>query len=227
LVKSTLAKGKHEKKGIQIESKWKLDRNQQTITFMSGFLITRFGKNPLMPHEIPDRHIRSIRELGAKVFKIKPFRGMKLYTPLTENILILAERKNVSHEKETSVSDKEVRVFVNKKDAELWKLQRDGTSVSTMSVSPQEIKRLYNSEATVPQVVRLAQRNSFTMKYEYIQLVEQVIAGFAAINRIMVLKERGLVQGMLDYIWESVLGMSESPLTVDSIMVKIDEILSK
>lgn len=180
-----------------------------------------------MPHEIPDRHIRSIRELGAKVFKIKPFRGMKLYTPLTENILILAERKNVSHEKETSVSDKEVRVFVNKKDAELWKLQRDGTSVSTMSVSPQEIKRLYNSEATVPQVVRLAQRNSFTMKYEYIQLVEQVIAGFAAINRIMVLKERGLVQGMLDYIWESVLGMSESPLTVDSIMVKIDEILSK
>lgn len=227
MVKSTLAKGKHEKKGIQIESKWKLDRNQQTITFMSGFLITRFGKNPLMPHEIPDRHIRSIRELGAKVFKIKPFRGMKLYTPLTENILILAERKNVSHEKETSVSDKEVRVFVNKKDAELWKLQRDGTSVSTMSVSPQEIKRLYNSEATVPQVVRLAQRNSFTMKYEYIQLVEQVIAGFAAINRIMVLKERGLVQGMLDYIWESVLGMSESPLTVDSIMVKIDEILSK
>lgn len=194
---------------------------------MSGFLITRFGKDPLMPHEIPDRHTRSIRELGAKVFKTKPFRGMKLYTPLTENILILAERKDVNYEKATSVSDKEVRVFVNKKDAELWKLQRDGTSVSTRNVLPQEIKGLYDSGVTVPQVVRFAQKNSLSMKYEYIQLVEQVIAGFAAINRIMVLKERGLDQGMLDYIWGSVLGMSESPLRVDSISTKVNELLAK
>ncbi|MCK4568210.1 MAG: hypothetical protein KAU48_12970, partial [Candidatus Thorarchaeota archaeon] len=67
---------------------------------MSGFLITRFGKEPLMPSEIPDRHLRSIRELGAKVFKIKPFRGLKLYAPLVENTIILAERKRISNGKE-------------------------------------------------------------------------------------------------------------------------------
>ncbi|MHA1863893.1 MAG: hypothetical protein ACTSWA_09000 [Candidatus Thorarchaeota archaeon] len=227
MVSSTLAKGRHQKKGIQIESKWKLNRDRQTITFMSSFLITRFSKEPLMPSEIPDRHLRSIRELGAKVFKIKPFRGLKLYAPLVENTITLAERKRISNGKEAGVPDREVRVFVNNQDAELWKLQRDSTSLSTRAVLPQNIKGLYKSERTVPQVIRSAQKNSLSMRYECVQLIEQVITGLAAIKRILVLKERGLDQGMLDYIWGSVFGKSESPLKADSITTKVKEILAK
>lgn len=186
----------------------------------------RFGKEPLMPSEIPDRHLRSIRELGADVFKTKPFRGLRLYTPLVENTLTLAERKLISHGKENDVPSTEVRVFVNNKDAELWKLQRDDTSLSTRAVLPQSIKGLHKSERTVPQVIRSAQENSLSMRYEYVQLIEQVITGLAAIKRIMVLKERGLDQGMLDYIWGSVFGKSESPLRTDLILTKINEILT-
>ncbi len=226
MVSSTLAKGRHEKKGIQIESKWKLNRDNRTISFVSSVLITRFGKEPLMPSEIPDRHLRSIRELGAKVFKVKPFRGLRLYAPLVENTLTLATRKIISHGEKTRVPDTEVRVFVNNQDAKLWKLQRDATSLSTRSVSPQGIKGLSKSGRTVPQVIRSAKENSLSMRYEYVQLIEQVIIGLAAIRRILVLKERGLEQGMLDYIWESVFEKSESPLKIDLISTKINEILA-
>ena len=227
MVSSTLAKGRHEKKGIQIESKWRLNRDNRTISFVSGFLITRFGKEPLMPSEIPDRHLRSIRELGAKVFKVKPFRGLRLYPPLVENTLTLAERKRISCGKEIGFPDTEVRVFVNKHDAELWKLQRDDTILSTSTVIPQNAKGLYNSGRTVPQVICSANENSFSMRYEYVQLIEQAITGLAAIRRIMVLEERGLNQGLLDYLWGSVFGKSKSPLEADSIKTKITEILAK
>jgi len=180
-----------------------------------------------LPSEIPDRHLRSIRELGVKVFKVKPFRGLRLYEPLIENTLTLAERKGISRGNETNITDTEVRVFINNQDAELWNLLRGDTIVSTRNVLPQEMKGLYDSGVTVPQAVRLAQKNSLSMKYEYIQLVEQVIAGFAAINRIMVLKERGLDQGMLDYIWGRVFGKSESPMKLNSITTKFNEILAK
>lgn len=179
-----------------------------------------------MPSEIPDRHLRSIRELGAKVFKIKPFRGLRLYKPLSENTLILAERKRISQGEETGVPETEVRIFINNQDAELWKLQRDDTSLSTRAVLPQSIKDLSKSGRLIPQVIRSAQENSLSMRYEYVQLVEQVIIGLAAIKRIMVLKERGLDQEMLDYVWRSVFGKRESPLRIDSIVTKVNEILT-
>ena len=180
-----------------------------------------------MPSEIPDRHLRSIRELGAKVFKIKPFRGLRLYAPLVENTLTIATRKIISHGEETRVPDTEVRVFVNNQDAELWKLQRDDTRFSTRAVLPQSIKDLSKSGSSVPQVIRSAQENSLPMRYEYVQLIEQAITGLAAIKRILVLKERGMDQEMLDYIWLSVFGKSESPLKIDSISTKISEILTE
>lgn len=160
------------------------------------------------------------------MFKIKPFRGLQLYAPLVEKTLILAKRKGISHEEEKGVPDTEVRIFVNNSDAELWKLQRDDTSLSTKAVSPQSIKNLFNSGRTSPQVIRSAQENSLSMRYEYVQLIEQVIIGLAAIKRIMVLKERGLDQEMLDYVWKSVFGNSESLLRIDSILTKVNEILA-
>lgn len=96
-----------------------------------------------MPSEIPDRHLRSIRELGSRVFKVKPFRGLKLYPPLVDNSIIIAERKINTRQKEESVSDAEVKIFVNTQDAELWKLQRENTGLSMKQNSQSSTSHTY------------------------------------------------------------------------------------
>lgn len=224
LVNSTLAKGKREKKGVRIETKWKLSKTCHTITFVSGSLITQFGKDPLMPSAIPDRHLRSVRELGNKIFKVKPFRGLRLFPPIIDDSLIVAERTITPTENGEKPSDPEIKVFVNKLDAVLWNLQRNNIDLSMRKGSSREVKRALKSKMTSLQIIRTAQENSYSIKCEYAKLVEQVVTGLAATKRFLVLNERGLNQKMLDYIWATVFG-SESPVNVDSVKKKIAELL--
>jgi hypothetical protein len=223
LVSSTLAKGKQEKRGIKIESKWRFNRDNQTMNFVLGTLITRSGKEHLMPFEIPDRHIRSIRELGAKVFNVKPFRGLKLYNSMTDSTLIHAERKTISQMMDEDEAKGEVKLFIDNQDAELWKLQRNDTHLTTKAVSPEDTKDESEQEVTIPQIIRSAYENSLSIRYEYVQLMEQAITGLAAIKRLLTLRKRGLDQELLDYAWSSMYRKRESPLKVDSLLKELKE----
>jgi len=225
LVSSTLAKGKQEKRGIKIESKWRLNRDNQTIIFVFGTLITRSRKEHLMPFEIPDRHVRAIRELGAKVFNVKPFRGLKLYNSMIDNTLIHAERKTTSQMKDEAKG--EVKLFIDNQDAELWRLQRDDNHLTTKTVSPEDARNKSEQEVTIPQIIRSAYENSLSIRYEYVQLLEQATTGLAAIKRLLTLRKRGLDQELLDYVWPSVHRKRESPLKVDSLLKGLKELLYK
>ena len=173
-----------------------------------------------MPSEIPDRHLRSIRELGTKLFKIKPFRGLRLYIPSIQNKLILAERNIILSKEENTVSDTELKIFTNQQDAELWKLQRHNNEFTMRIGLPQAVKSELKSKMSIPQIIRSAQENSYSIRNEYVQLIEQVITGLAATKRFLVLNERGLNQELLNHVWENVFGI-ESPLNGDSVMKKI------
>lgn len=227
LVSSTLAKGKQEKRGIKIESKWRLNRDNQTMNFVSGTLITRSRKEHLMPFEIPDRHIRAIRELGAKVFNVKPFRGLKLYDSMIDNTLIHAERKTTSQMEDKNEARGEVMLFIDNQDAELWKLQRNDTHLMTKIVSPEDTRNESKQKATIPQIIRSAYENSLSIRYEYVQLIEQAITGLAAIKRLSTLRKRGLNQELLDYVWSSMHRKRESPLEVDSLSKGLEELLNE
>jgi len=208
LVSSTLAKGKQEKRGIRIESKWRLNRDNQTVNFVLGTLITRARKEHLIPFEIPDRHIRAIRELGANVFNVKPFRGLKLYNSMTDSTLIHAERKTTSQIEDEAKG--EVKLFIDNQDAELWKLQRNDTHLTTKTVSPEDTRNESEQEVTIPQIIRSVYENSLLIRYEYVQLIEQATTGLAAIKRLMTLRRRGLDQELLDYAWSRVHRKRES-----------------
>ncbi len=208
-------KGNLEKKGIRLESIWNLKFDHRTITFVSGFLITRFGKEPLLPSEIPDRHKRVIRKMGVMVFGTKPFRGLKLYPPLFDNTLVIAERR---------IDKKEPRLFANEQDAELWKLQNDNAGFSTRRITLKKTKHLFESKVTTPQVIRSAQENSLSVRYEYVRLIEQVVAGLTAIKQFLAMSERGLNQKLLDHIWRTAI-RAEPPLKTESVMNKIKELL--
>jgi len=223
-VTSTLIKGSQEKKGIRLVSKWDLKYDYRTITFVSGFLITRFENEPLLPSEVPDRHKRFIRRMGVMVFGTKPFRGLKLYPPLFDNTLVIAERERNDAIKETGESEKETRLFANEQDTELWKLQVDNTDFTTRRVTPKKAKHLLDSKMTIPQIIRSAQENSFSIRYEYIRLMNQVTKGLAATKRFLILNERGLDQKMLNHIWKTVIGV-EPPLSNESVMKKIGGLL--
>jgi hypothetical protein len=225
LVSSTLAKGKQEKRGIRIESKWRLNRDNQTVNFVSGTLITRARKEHLMPFEIPDRHMRAIRKLGAKVFNVKPFRGLKLYNSMTDSTLIHAERKTTSQIEDETKG--EVKLFINNQDAELWRLQRNDTHLTTKTVSPEESRNKSELKVTIPQIIRSAYENSLSIRHEYVQLIDQAITGFAAIKRLLTLRKRGLDQELLDYVWSSVHRKRESPLEVDSLSKGLEELLNE
>jgi hypothetical protein len=224
-VSSTLAKGKQEKRGIRIESKWRLNRDNQTVNFVSGTLITRARKEHLMPFEIPDRHMRAIRKLGAKVFNVKPFRGLKLYNSMTDSTLIHAERKTTSQIEDETKG--EVKLFINNQDAELWRLQRNDTHLTTKTVSPEESRNKSELKVTIPQIIRSAYENSLSIRHEYVQLIDQAITGFAAIKRLLTLRKRGLDQELLDYVWSSVHRKRESPLEVDSLSKGLEELLNE
>ena len=212
---STLVKGNQEKKGIRLESIWDLKYDYRTITFVSGFLVTRFGKEPLLPSEVPDRHKRVIRKMGVMVFGTKPFRGLKLYPPLFDNTLVIAERR---------VDKKEPRLFANEQDAELWKLQNDNAGFSTRRITLKKTKHLFESKVTTPQVIRSAQENSFSTRHEYVRLIEQVVVGLTAIKQFLAMNERGLNQKLLDHIWKTDIG-AEPPLDTEAVMNKINELL--
>ncbi len=212
---STLMKGNQEKKGIMFESVWDLKHNNRTITFVSGFLVTRFGKESLLPSEVPDRHKRLIRNMGVMVFRTKPFRGLKLYPPLFDNTLVIAERR---------IGEKDSRLFANEQDAELWKLQTDNADFSTRRITPKKTKHLFGSKVTTPQVIRSAQENSLSIRYEYVRLIEQVLTGLAAIEQFLAMNERGLNQKLLDHIWKTAIG-AEPPLNTEAVMNKISELL--
>ena len=153
--------------------------------------------------------------MGVMVFGIKPFRGLKLYPPLFDNNLVIVERRN---------DEKKSRLFANEQDAELWKLQTDNADFSTRRITPKKAKYLFGSKVTIPQVIRSAQENSFSTRYEYVRLIEQVVAGLTAIKQFLAMSERGLNQKVLDHICNTAIG-SESPLNTESVMDKISELL--
>jgi len=177
-----------------------------------------------MPTEIPDRHLRSIRDLGTKLFKTKPFRGVRLYIPPIQNKLILAERNIILSKEENKVSDTENKIFTHKQDAELWKLQRHSKDFTMKIGSPQVVKSELKSKRSIPQIIRSAQENSYSIRNEYVQLIGQMVTGLAATKRFLVLNKRGLDQELLNHVWENVFGI-ESPLNVDSVMKKIVDLL--
>ncbi|MGY5854737.1 MAG: hypothetical protein RTU92_14300, partial [Candidatus Thorarchaeota archaeon] len=140
VVSSTLAKGKREKKGIKIESRWRINRDLRTISFVSGLLVTRLREELLMLSEIPDRHIRAIRRLSSKEFGVKPFRGLRLYTPVNDEPLILASRTTTSELKDNGDDETGTKLFIQMEDVQLWSIVCDSEhSVST--TTPQDFKR--------------------------------------------------------------------------------------
>ncbi len=83
---------------------------------------------------------------------------------------------------------------------------------------------MFESKVTTPHVIRSAQENSLSIRYEYVRLIEQVLTGLAAIEQFLAMNEQGLNQKLLDHIWKTAIGV-EPPLNTESVMNKISKLL--
>jgi hypothetical protein len=173
-VKSPIMKGIA---GLLIESNWAIDHDAQTITFTSSNLISKFERVPLTPFNVPDRHLRAVRKIGASLFDVKRFDGLVLFPSSKPHRGFLAAR------------GEEQEVFVEKSDAELWLIQKEPeeSNVSEQKLTTQEIP--------------IAQRNSAEIRTELLRLMVQTVTGTNAQARLLTLLRRGCDPTVLEKIW--------------------------
>lgn len=198
-VTSPLALGQRNKRGVLIESQWKLNWNEKAIDFVTCRRITRFHTEYIMPSEISDRQKRAIRKYGSELFGVKPFRGLQLYGPMNQETLILA-----------TMAD-EKKLFIDNRDAEIWGMQLGKEQMSSEVVSPEIAIERLEIKTPIPQVFHLAYENGYSIRTEILQLIEQVSQGISALKRLKTLKQRGLNQDHLNYILTSIHKYREFP----------------
>jgi hypothetical protein len=161
---------------LLIESIWRVDHVQQSIHFANASLISYYEKRPLSPFDVPDRHIRSARRIGARLFDVKRFDRLILFEvndPATGHLV---------------TRDDETRMFLDSVDAKLFLLQRgEGGQIETQALNKSETRK--------------AQHNSAEIRTEMLRLMIQALTGDGAIERIKTLKKRGAHPIVFEKIW--------------------------
>ena len=172
-IKSPIMKGLV---GLVIESVWHVNYSDQSIRLLNSNLISHYEKVPLTPFDIPDRHLRSARKIGAALFNAKRFDRLVLFEMSDSSTSYVVTR------------NKETRFFVDSTDAKLYVVQRgEGGEIGTQ---------------TIPKnTIREAQQNSAEIRTEMLRLMTQAMTGVGAMKRIKTLKERGVDPKELEKIW--------------------------
>lgn len=189
-IKSPIMRGWAE---LLIESVWRVGYSDSSIRFLNANLISRFEKIPLTPFEIPDRHLRSARRIGAALFGVKRFDRLVLFEMTDPSTGYAVTR------------DDEARVFTTRVDAKLHTIQREGGG---------EI----GTKTLTKYTARNAQRNSAGIRVKMLRLMTQAMTGVGAIERIKTLKKRGADPKELEKIWCDTHDRNDIPAVLRSIL---------
>jgi hypothetical protein len=182
-----------EMAGLLIESAWKVDYSNKSIHLLNSNLVSHYEKVPLTPFDIPDRHLRFARKIGAVLFKVKRFTGLVLFEMNDQSIGYSVTR------------DDETRLFTNHIDANLYSLQRtEEGDIGTQTLTKETTQQ--------------AQRNSAEIRTEVLRLMTQAMTGVGAIKRIKTLKNRGVNPAELENIWCDAHDRDHIPAVLRSIL---------
>ena len=190
-IKSTIMRGMA---GLLIESVWRVDYVQRSIHFVNASLVSYYEKRPLSSFDVPDRHLRSARRIGARLFDVKRF----------DRLFLLEVRdQTIGH---FVVRDDEKHMFLGPTDTKLFLIQREEKEGQIES-------RLMTKSET-----RDAQKNSAEIRTEMLRLMIQAVTGVGAIERIKTLKKRGIDPMDLEKIWCDSHDQDDIPSTLRSII---------
>lgn len=178
---------------LLIESTWRVDYIQQTIHFVNASLISYYEKRPLSPYGVPDRHLRSARRIGARLFDMKRFDRLILFEvndPATGHLV---------------TRDDEAHMFLDSLDARLFLLQTEtGGQIKKQILTKNE--------------ARDAQHSSAEIRTEMLRLMIQALTGVGAIERIKTLKKRGVDPVVFEKIWCNSHDTDDIPAALRSII---------
>jgi len=181
-IESTLIRGKRGKRGLLIESVWQVNYDTRSIHLTTTNLISHVEKTPLTPFDIPDRHLRSARRIGAALFDLKRFDNLILFE-ITDSPTVYSATRN-----------EETRLFTELSDATLWSVQkREECTIKKRSVTKKSTSKS-------------ALRNSASIRADMLKLMLQAVTGLSAIERIRTLLERGADLKDLEKIWRDTHG---------------------
>ena len=195
-IESVLAKGSGNRVGIIIESKWRVDSEKRSINLVCANLVARLGKTPLTPFDVPDRHLRAARKVGAAIFEVKRFDNLQLFEIPDSKSLYLAKREG------------EKKTFVRASDAKLW-LSQLRKSEAHIEILPKSAEKA---------TIREAQQNSAAMRSEMLKLLIQTVTGISAMKRIRTLLKRGIKPTILEDIWNEAHEHRQTPESLKSIL---------
>ncbi len=172
----------HGVAGLLIESIWRVNYENKSIYLITSNLISYIDKTPLTPLDIPDRHLRAARKIGAALFDTKRFDNLVLFETTDPSIIYSVTR------------GEENRTFSEEADAKLWLLQRNEEG----KIQSQSIKK--------KSISKQALQNSAAIRADTLRLMIQVTAGVGARKRIKTLLERGADSIELEKIWRDAHG---------------------
>lgn len=132
--------------GLLIESVWRVDYTDKSIHLLNSNLVSHYEKVPLTPFDIPDRHLRFARKIGAALFKVRRFNKLVLFEMNDQSIGYSVTR------------DDETHFFIDLTDAKLY-------------VSQRAEKGDFGTQTLTKKTTLQAQRNSAAIRNEMLRLM--------------------------------------------------------
>jgi len=162
---------------IHLKSIWRVNYENKSIRLVTSHLTSYYDKIPLIPFDIPDRHLRSIRKLGNALFETKRFDNLILCETKDPSVIYSAIRG----EESLTLSDIE--------DAKLWLLQEEGEG------------KIESQSTTEKSKLNDALLGSAILRTEILRSMNQAVFGIKELEHIKTLLERGADPKNLEKIW--------------------------
>ena len=179
--------------GLLIESAWRVDYTDKSIHLLNSNLVSHYEKVPLTPFDIPDRHLRFTRKIGAALFKVKRF-----------NRLVLFEMNEQSTGYSVTRDDR-TRIFTDSIDAMMYASQKEEEG----EIGRHPLTKSNGQEA---------QQNSAKIRTEMLRLMTQAMTGVGAMKRLKTLKKRGVEPKKLEKIWRDAHDRNDIPAVLRSLL---------
>lgn len=191
---STLFRDREGRLGILLESNWTVNYEKESIHLFTANLILHIGKVPLSHLDIPDRHLRAIRNVGCILFGLKRFDNLILFESSDLEIVYYVTR------------DEETRIFSKLSDAKLWSAQRNIQYKISKITTKKKAK------------MKKAIENSVILRADMLRLMIQAAAGVGATERIRTLLKRGVDPAKFESIWRDAHGSNTYPAVLKPIL---------
>ena len=205
-VQSSLAGGKH-KQGIAIISEWLVVYGSKNVFFLSGNIVTRYNKVPLLSIDVPDRHLREVRKVANAIFDQKRFDGIELFDLIRGDRIFVVEMEN--------------KAFVTERDAVLWCILENKTalidSINVLLLAPFQH---HPASKEFRELIKETQLNSATLWANVLHLLFQVESGINAIAIFQSLLKKGLTIDELESLWLRTYEDEKIPSAIKNILTQ-------